>query len=213
MKSYASDKIRNVALVVHGGSGKTTFIEAIVNQVGLTGRMGRVEDGNTVSDYDKMEAEKGYSINTTVVPIDWKGTKINFIDTPGFFDFVGEVNAAMRAAEVAAILVDAAQGVQVGTEQAWKACEKNNKPRVFILNNKAGADVDAAIESLKDKFGSAVTPMSWPLTDVDDDLMEAIASSDEELMEKYFEGEEFTEAEIKKGLAGGIAEGSIVPER
>jgi elongation factor G len=211
MKSYASDKIRNVALVGHGGSGKTTFIEAIVNQVGLTGRMGRVEDGNTVSDYDKMEAEKGYSINTTVVPIDWKGTKINFIDTPGFFDFVGEVNAAMRAAEVAAILVDAAQGVQVGTEQAWKACEKNNKPRVFILNNKAGADVDAAIESLKDKFGSAVTPMSWPLTDVDDDLMEAIASSDEELMEKYFEGEEFTEAEIKKGLAGGIAEGSIVP--
>ena len=211
MKSYASDKIRNVALVGHGGSGKTTFIEAIVNQVGLTGRMGRVEDGNTVSDYDKMEAEKGYSINTTVVPIDWKGTKINFIDTPGFFDFVGEVNAAMRAAEVAAILVDAAQGVQVGTEQAWKACEKNNKPRVFILNNKAGADVDAAIESLRDKFGSAVTPMSWPLTDVDDDLMEAIASSDEELMEKYFEGEEFTEAEIKKGLAGGIAEGSIVP--
>ena len=95
MKSYASDKIRNVALVGHGGSGKTTFIEAIVNQVGLTGRMGRVEDGNTVSDYDKMEAEKGYSINTTVVPIDWKGTKINFIDTPGFFDFVGEVNAAM----------------------------------------------------------------------------------------------------------------------
>ncbi len=211
MKSYASDKIRNVALVGHGGSGKTTFIEAVVNQVGLTGRMGRVEDGNTVSDYDKMEAEKGYSINTSVVPIEWKGTKINFIDTPGFFDFVGEVNAAMRAAEVAAILVDAAQGVQVGTEQAWKACEKYNKPRVFILNNKAGADVDAAIEALKDKFGSAVTPMSWPLTDVDDDLMEAIASSDEELMEKYFEGEEFTEEEIKKGLLGGIAEGSIVP--
>ena len=155
MKSYASDKIRNVALVGHGGSGKTTFIEAVVNQVGLTGRMGRVEDGNTVSDYDKMEAEKGYSINTSVVPIEWKGTKINFIDTPGFFDFVGEVNAAMRAAEVAAILVDAAQGVQVGTEQAWKACEKYNKPRVFILNNKAGADVDAAIEALKDKFGSA----------------------------------------------------------
>ena len=211
MKSYASDKIRNVALVGHGGSGKTTFVEAVVNQVGLTGRMGRVEDGNTVSDYDKMEAEKGYSINTSIVPIEWKDTKINFIDTPGFFDFVGEVNAAMRAAEVAAIYVDAAQGVQVGTEQAWKACEKNNKPRVFILNDKAGADVDAAIAALKDKFGTAVTPMSWPLTDVDDDLMEAIAGSDEELMEKYFEGEEFTEAEIQKGLKGGIADGSIVP--
>ena len=211
MKSYASDKIRNVALVGHGGSGKTTFIEAIVNQVGITGRMGKVEDGNTVSDYDKMEAEKGYSINTSIIPIEWKDTKINFIDTPGFFDFVGEVNAAMRAAEVAAIYVDAAQGVQVGTEQAWKACEKNGKPRMFILNDKAGADTDAAIAALKDKFGSAVTPMSWPLADVDDDLMEAIASSDEELMEKYFEGEEFTEAEIQKGLHGGIAEGSIVP--
>ena len=211
MKSYSSDKIRNVALVGHGGSGKTTFVEAILNQTGVTGRMGKVEDGNTVSDYDKMEHEKGYSINSSIIPVEWKDTKINFIDTPGFFDFVGEVNAAMRAAEVAAILVDAAQGVQVGTEQAWKACEKYNKPRIVILNDKGTGDVDAAIASLKDKFGTGITPLSWPLGEVDDDLMEAIASSDEELMEKYFEGEEFTEDEIKKGLKGGIADGSIVP--
>ena len=93
MKGYSSDKIRNIALVGHGGCGKTTFIESLLLQTGVINRMGKIEDGNTVSDYDKMEKEKGYSINTSVIPILWKDTKINFVDTPGFFDYIGEVNA------------------------------------------------------------------------------------------------------------------------
>lgn len=98
MKSYHSEAIRNVALLGHGGCGKTTFLEAALFQTGAISKQGRVDDGNTVSDYDKMEIDKGYSINMTLVPVEWKETKLNFIDTPGFFDFVGEVNAALRAA-------------------------------------------------------------------------------------------------------------------
>lgn len=211
MKGYSSDKIRNIALVGHGGCGKTTFIESLLLQTGVINRMGKIEDGNTVSDYDKMEKEKGYSINTSVIPILWKDTKINFVDTPGFFDYVGEVNAAMRAVEAACIIIDGGAGVQVGTEQAWKLCEKYKKPRFIVLNDKGSFDYDGAVAALKDKFGSAVTPMSWPLTEVDEDLKEAIASSDDELMEKYFEGEDFTEEELKSGLKKGIAEGMIVP--
>ena len=112
MKGYTSETIRNVALLGHGGCGKTTFLESALYATGVTKKMGKVEDGNTVSDYDKMEIEKGYSINTSVVPVEWKGSKINFIDTPGYFDFVGEVNAALRAAEAAVILVDAGAGIR-----------------------------------------------------------------------------------------------------
>ena len=101
MKGYTSETIRNVALLGHGGCGKTTFLESALFETGVIKKLGKVDDGNTVSDYDKMEIEKGYSINTSVVPIEWKDSKINFIDTPGYFDFVGEVNAAMRAAEAA----------------------------------------------------------------------------------------------------------------
>lgn len=211
MKGYSSDKIRNIALVGHGGCGKTTFVESLLLQTGVINRMGKIEDGNTVSDYDKMEKEKGYSINTSVIPILWKDAKLNFVDTPGFFDYVGEVNAAMRAVESVCILIDGGAGVQVGTEQAWKLCEKYKKPRFIVLNDKGSFNYDEVVSALKEKFGNAVTPMTWPLTDVDDDLMEAIASADDELMEKYFEGEEFSEEEIKAGLKKGISDGSIVP--
>ena len=122
MKGYTSETIRNVALLGHGGCGKTTLLESALLATGAITKLGRVEDGNTVSDYDKMEIEKGYSINTSVVPVEWKDSKINFIDTPGYFDFVGEVHAALRAAEAAVILVDAGAGIQVGTEAAWNEC-------------------------------------------------------------------------------------------
>ena len=213
MKGYTSEKIRNVALLGHGGCGKTTFLEAALLGTGVTKKLGRVEDGNTVSDYDKMEKEKGYSIYTSIIPIEWKGTKINFIDTPGYFDFVTEVNCALKAAEAALIMVDAGSGVQVGTEAAWKACEKNGTPRIVVINKRDKDDVefDAVVDALKEKFGDKLVPMSWPLGEVDDSLMEAIAESDEELMMKYFEGEEFSEEEIKTGLAAGIASGNIVP--
>ena len=214
MKGYTSETIRNVALLGHGGCGKTTFLEAALLATGVTNRMGKVEDGNTVSDYDKMEIEKGFSINTSVVPILWKENKINFIDTPGYFDFVGEVNAALRAAEAAVIMVDAGAGIQVGTEAAWKACERYKRPRFIVINKRDKDEFDfyKTFGELKDKFGEKLIPFSWPLSaEIDEELKEAIAMADEELMEKYFEGEDFTEEEILNGLKKGIADGGIVP--
>ena len=214
MKGYTSETIRNVALLGHGGCGKTTFLESALLATGVIKKLGKVEDGNTVSDYDKMEIEKGYSINTSVVPIEWKDSKINFIDTPGYFDFVGEVNAAMRAAEAAVILVDAGAGVQVGTEAAWKACERYKKPRFIVINKRDKDEFDfyKTFDELKEKFGETLIPFSWPLSaEIDDDLKEAIAMADDELMEKYFNGDEFSDEDIKKGLSEGISEGVIVP--
>ena len=214
MKGYTSETIRNVALVGHGGCGKTTFLESVLKETGAIEKMGKVENGNTVSDYDKMEKEKGYSINTSVVPVIWKENKINFIDTPGYFDFVGEVNAALRAAEAAIIWVDAGAGVQVGTEQAWKACERYKKPRFIVINKRDKDEFDyyKTFDELKSKFGEHLIPFSWPITtEIDEELKEAIAMTDEALMEKYFNGDNFTEEEIKKGLVQGIADGAMVP--
>lgn len=214
MKGYTSDKIRNVALVGHGGSGKTTFLEAALLATGVISRLGKVEDGNTVSDYDKMEIEKGYSINTAIVPVEYNKTKINFIDTPGYFDFVGEVNSALRAVESAVILVDALAGIQVGTEKAWASCKENNIPVFFLVNkiDKENVNVAQVIADLKDKFGSSVVEITDPMDEATREaLTEAVAESDEELLEKYFEGEEFTEEEFNRGLMKGISTGGINP--
>ena len=214
MKGYTSENIRNVALLGHGGCGKTTFLEAALLATGVINRMGKVEDGNTVSDYDKMEIERGYSINTSVVPIIWKENKINFIDTPGYFDFVGEVNAALRAAEAAVIMVDAGAGIQVGTEAAWKACERYKTPRFIVINKRDKDEFDfyKTFGELKAKFGEKLIPFSWPLSaEIDEELKEAIAMTDDELMEKYFNGDDFSDEEILKGLKQGIADGGIVP--
>jgi elongation factor G len=208
MKGYTSDQIRNVVLLGHGGSGKTTVAEAALAATGVITRMGKVEDGNTVSDYEKTEIEKGYSITTSVIPVEYNKMKINLLDTPGFFDFVGEVHSAIRAAEAAAILVDASAGVQVGTEKAWDICRKHNVPRFFLINktDKENVNVEQVLADLKAKFGPSVVTF-----DDKDALTEAIAESDEELLEKFFGGEEFTEAEFNKGLSAGIASGNIAP--
>ena len=214
MKGYTSETIRNVALVGHGGCGKTTFLESALLATGVIDRLGKVEDGNTVSDYDKMEIEKGFSINTSIVPVEWKDSKINFIDTPGYFDFIGEVNAALRASEAAVILVDAGAGIQVGTEQAWKACERYKMPRFIVINKRDKDEFDfyKTFNKLKAKFGETLIPFSWPLSaEIDDELKEAIAMTDDLLMEKYFNGDDFSDEEIKKGLVKGISEGGIVP--
>ena len=214
MKGYTSETIRNVALLGHGGCGKTTFLEAALLETGVIDKLGKVEDGTTVSDYDKMEIEKGYSINTSVVPVEWKGNKINFIDTPGYYDFIGEINAALRASEAAVIMVDAGSGIEVGTEGAWKACERYKKPRFIVINKRDKDEFDfyKTFHQLKGKFGDTLIPFSWPLTvDIDEELKEAIAMADDALMEKYFDGENFTEEEIRKGLVKGISEGQIVP--
>lgn len=208
MKGYKSETIRNVALLGHGGCGKTTFLEAALLATGVINRLGKVEDGNTVSDYDKMEIEKGYSIGATIVPVEYNKVKINFVDTPGFFDFVGEVNSAMRAVEAALILVDASSGIQVGTEKAWQACRKYDMPKFFVISkaDKENVDVAKTVEDLKAKFGTSVATL-----DDRDTLSEAIAETDEELMEKYFDAGEFTDEEFAKGLSIGIASGDIVP--
>ncbi len=161
-----------------------------------------------------MEIEKGFSINTSIVPVEWKDSKINFIDTPGYFDFIGEVNAALRASEAAVILVDAGAGIQVGTEQAWKACERYKMPRFIVINKRDKDEFDfyKTFNKLKAKFGETLIPFSWPLTaEIDEELKEAIAMTDDLLMEKYFNGDDFSDEEIKKGLVKGISEGGIVP--
>ncbi len=208
MKGYTSDTIRNVALVGHGGCGKTTLLEAALLATGVINRLGKVEDGNTVSDYDKMEIEKGYSISTSVVPVEYNKVKINFIDTPGYFDFIGEVDSAMRAVEAAVIVVDASSGVQVGTEKAWNTCKEFNMPTFMLINkiDKENVNVDQVIADLKSKFGTSVVQLSEK-----EALTEAVAESDEELLEKFFGGEEFTEEEFNRGLVAGVASGSIVP--
>lgn len=208
MKGYTSDTIRNVALLGHGGSGKTTFVDAALLATKVISRLGKVEDGTTVSDYDKTEIEKGYSINTSIVPVEYNKVKINFLDTPGFFDFAGEVQGALKAAEAAAILVDASSGVQVGTEKAWEACKKAGSPRFFIINkiDKDNVDVDEVIGALQDKFGTSVVTLEDR-----DALSEAIAEVDEELMDIYFDAGEFTDEEFNMGLSKGIAQGDICP--
>ncbi|PKM85446.1 MAG: elongation factor G [Firmicutes bacterium HGW-Firmicutes-11] len=214
MKGYTIDKIRNVALVGHGGSGKTTLLEAALFATGVINRIGRVEDGNTVSDNDKMEIDKGYSISASVVPVEYNKVKINFIDTPGYFDFIGEVNSALRASEAAVILVDASSGIQVGTEKAWNSCKEYNLPTfVFISKtDKENVDVDQVIADVQAKFGSTVVPLSEPIQgEVREALNEAVAESDEALLEKYFNGETFTDEEFNLGLLKGIASRSIVP--
>lgn len=208
MKGYNSETIRNIALVGHGSTGKTTFLEAALLATGVISRMGRVEDGNTVSDFDKMETEKGYSINLSLVPVEYNKVKLNFLDTPGFFDFVGEVNSALRAVEAAAIFVDASSGIQVGTEKAWASCKHFDVPRFFVINktDKENVNVDEVVASLKAKFGSSVVTM-----DETDAINEAIAETSEELMDKFFGGEEFTEKEFAEGLSAAILSGGLCP--
>lgn len=208
MKGYTSDKIRNIALVGHGSTGKTTFLEAALLATGVISRLGKVEDGNTVSDFDKMEIEKGYSIGLSIVPVEYNKVKINFLDAPGVFDFAGEMTSALKAAEAAAIFVDASSGIQVGTEKAWAACKEHDTPRFFVLNktDKDNVNIDQVVSDLKAKFGTSVVTL-----DDKDSLNEAIAETDEALMEKYFDGQEFTDAEFSQGLMNGIASGSIVP--
>ena len=203
MKGYSSDKIRNVVLLGHGGCGKTTFLEAALLATKVINRLGKVEDGNTVSDYDKMEIEKKYSINTTMVPVEYNGYKYNFLDTPGFFDFVGEVDSAMSTVSAAIIMVDASEGIQVGTEKAWELCSETDTPKFMVLTkiDKDNVDCDKLVEQLREKFGNSV------VTDDDEDaLREAVAGTDEALMEKFFTDEEFT-----NGLMDGIANGDVVP--
>nr|WP_312578455.1 elongation factor G [Sedimentibacter sp.] len=251
MKTYNIDKIRNVALIGHGNCGKTTLTEALLYITKVTNRMGKVEDGNTVSDFDKEEKDRQFSIGTSIIPVEYDDTKINFLDTPGYFDFVGEVFGALRVASGAVIVVDASAGVEVGTEKSWKYVEQRNIPRIIFLNkmDKENVKFDAVLEELREKFGKKVVPFAVPIGEADNFrgyvdivarqgylmegkelvqmeapqealdkadelrnvLMESVAETDEEMLEKFFNGEEFTNEEIHNGLRKAVLTGDLVP--
>ncbi len=165
MKNYAVDKIRNVAFLGHGGSGKTTLAEALLFTTKVTTRMGKVDDGNTVSDFDKEEINRKFSIGTSLIPIEWHDHKYNFLDTPGYFDFVGETLSALRVAGGAVILVDASSGIEVGTEKAWNFTEKRNMPKIIFINkmDKDNVNYVKIIKDLKDAFGKKIAPFCIPI--------------------------------------------------
>ena len=251
MKVYKTDKIRNLALVGHSGSGKTTLTEAILFITGVTKRQGRVEDGNTASDFDKEEIARKVSIGTSVIPVEWNDIKFNFLDAPGYFDFAGEMYGALRASEGAILLLDASSGVEVGTEKAGKYTEEHGIPKIIFLNkmDKENVSFEKVLDNIKNHFGDKAIPFALPIgegesfkglvsvidemafeyngkeakevdvpADLKDEidsikelLMERVAETDEELMEKYFEGEEFTIEEIRKGLKLAIANGDLIP--
>ncbi|MDR1209816.1 MAG: elongation factor G [Clostridiales bacterium] len=165
MKVYGSDKIRNVAILGHSGSGKTTIAEAALFASGVTSRVGRVEDGTTVSDYDPEEIRRRVSISASVIPIEWNGSKINLIDAPGYFDFAGEVKQALRAADLALIVVSGKSGVEVGTEKAWEYAGELGLARMFFVNgmDDENADFDKVVGELQDMFGKSIAPIVVPI--------------------------------------------------
>ncbi len=251
MNKYAVGKIKNVVLMGHGGAGKTSFAEAMLFNAGVVDRLGKIADGATVSDYDPEEIKRSISINTTMVPYEWKNTKVNVIDTPGYFDFVGEVKEGIRVAGAAIILVSGRSGVAVGAEKAWEYAKEQNIPAAFFINkmDDENANFASTIAALEEKFGVGVAPFQVPIQDngkligvVDTiekkayrftgveleefpipdfvmpeversrvSLMEAIAETGEELMEKYFAGEEFTAEEMAAAVKKGFKAGDIVP--
>jgi elongation factor G len=164
MKEYRTEAIRNVALVSHGGAGKTMLAEAFLYHSGATTRMGKVEDGSTVSDYDDEEVRRGISLYTTVIPVEYKDIKINFLDTPGFLDFIGEVISALRVADSAIVVIDSVAGVEVGTEITWQYCDRFNLPRIAVINKmeRDNANFQKALSSLESFSSIRVIPVQLP---------------------------------------------------
>jgi elongation factor G len=252
MNVFTTDKIRNVVLLGHGGCGKTSLAEAMAYLAGLTNRMGTVDDGNTISDYDKEETKRHFSIHTSLIPIPWGDVKINLLDTPGYFDFVGEVEEAVSAADAAIIVVSGKAGIETGTKRAWNLCEKYKLPRMIFVTD---MDIDNAsyrqvVEDLQALYGKKIAPFHLPIREntqfvgyvnvvqqkakrwndkgsVDkfevpdyskenlgicrEALLEAVAETSEDFMERYFNGEEFSEDEIRQALRVNVIDGSVVP--
>lgn len=165
MNEYKADKIRNVALIGHSSTGKTSLAEALLFNTGATSRLGKVDEGNTVSDFDAEEHRRKISISTSVVPCEWNGYKINIIDTPGYIDFAGEVKGALRVADAAVILVDAVAGIEVGTELVWQYCDELNLPRVIFINkmDRENADFDRVLDQLRERYGKCIAALQLPI--------------------------------------------------
>jgi elongation factor G len=165
MKSYKMDKVRNVVLISHGGAGKTSLAEAMLFDAGAIGRLGRVDDGTATLDFDPDEIKRRMSVNLAIAPLEWRETKINIIDTPGYADFVGEVLEGIRAADAAIVVVDAVAGVQVGTEHTWKYADEQKLARLVFVNrmDRENADFVKAVDELRERFGTKVVPIQLPI--------------------------------------------------
>jgi len=251
MQNYAMDAIRNLVVMGHGKCGKTSLTEAMLYNSGCLDRMGTIADGTTTTDYDADEIKRQCSISMSIAPIEWKGMKYNILDTPGFFDFAGEVKEGLRAADSALIVMSGRSGVSVGTEQVFKYAKQKDVPIMFFVNkiDDQRANYQQTLEQMKEVFGKAVTPFVYPIREGDEFkgfvdivdmtarryegservdipvpegmdeivaplremIMEAIAETDDALMNKYFNGEEFTFDEIKKAIRKGVKDGSIYP--
>lgn len=248
MKEYNTEDIRNIALISHGGAGKTTLVERFLFDTNVTTRMGDVQSGSTVMDFEEEEVARNSSIATAVAPIEWKGVKLNILDTPGYADFVGEVNAALKAADSAVVVVEAVAGVEVGTELVWQYAEERALPRMVLINkmDRENVNVNRLMESVQNLPGNLVL-MQLPIGQGPDfkgvvdlatmkaligadgkkadipeemadevetarlELVEAAAEGDDELMMKYFEEEDLSEAEIMEGLKKAMMAGNAVP--
>lgn len=253
MKGLSTQEIRNVALLSHMGAGKTSLVEGLLFAAGAISRLGKVEDGNTVSDFDSEEIRRRCSLQATPLYLFWKEHKINLIDTPGLLDFIGEIQSALPAVEGAFMLVSAVAGVEVGTELYWQNLEKRNIPRAFFINkiDKENTDFNKTLNELTEAFGKSVIPVQIPIGKeasfkgvVDllrmkalyfqeqtgkfeeqeipeelkkeaerarEKLIEAVTESDDTLLEKYLEGQEISEEELKSGLRKAIRECKVFP--
>ncbi len=165
MKEYKTEQIRNVVLLGHGATGKTSLAEAALFLSGATTRLGRVDDGTTTSDFEPDEVKRKISLSLALIPCEWNGHKINIIDTPGYSDFVGEVQSGIRAADFGAVVVDAVAGVQVGTDMAWHNADRAALPRVVVINrlDRENANFDQALQSLQARYGKKVAPLELPI--------------------------------------------------
>ncbi len=251
MNIYTTDKIRNIVVLGHGGSGKSSLVESMAYLSGITSRMGKVNDGNTISDFTKEEIKRKFSITTSVVSLEWQGYKINLLDTPGYFDFVGEVEEAISVADAAIIVISGKSGVEVGASKAWELCDKYKLPRMVFVS---GMDIDNAsfkqvVAELTESYGKKIAPFHLPIrenehfigyvnviaetankwvgkevTEIEmpeyskpnlelyrNVLLEAVAETSEEFMDRYFGGDTFSESEIRATLRTNVYDGSIVP--
>lgn len=253
MKEYNYKNLRNVGLIGHGATGKTSLAESLLFYTNNTDRLGKVEDGTTVMDYEQEEKKRKISLSTSVASFEDSNVKINIVDMPGYFDFQGEMAQGMRAVDIATIVVCAASGIQVGTEKAWDYCEKIKLPRAFFVNkmDRENANFDKVLDQMKEMFGTSVVPIQYPIgkesdfngiinvisktalvynaktskmetSEIPEDLkdkveeckqmvMEAVAETDEELLDKYLNDGELCDEDIYNGLIKGCANGDIAP--
>ena len=240
MANSAAQNLRNLALLSHSGAGKTSLVETLLFNAQATTRIGRVEDGNTVSDYEPEEVKRAGSIQTTLISFARGQHKFNFLDTPGYDDFQGEVGSALRVVESAAILLTAQSGVDVGTERSWEMCQSAGLPRVLVVNkmDRENANFARCVTDIQGAFGNHCVPFQIPIGDAQDftgvvsvihppadppaevaaqleaareRLIEAAAESDDVLADKYLEGETLTDEEILEGVRKAVLTGEVVP--